>query len=114
MYTGILVSSNLHLCRLAVYFHMSFFWWFGFFLIFQNQRADGPSYFKNLKKTNSFHERTDQGTEILKKTSEMKLKWGVCKKNSTFVTESGQQTFLSHMLKFFPIHQCHIFILHRI
>jgi hypothetical protein len=26
MYTGILVSSNLHLCRLAVYFQMSFFW----------------------------------------------------------------------------------------
>jgi hypothetical protein len=32
----------------------------------------------------------------------------VQEKNSTFVTESGQQTFLSHMLNFFPIHQCHI------
>jgi hypothetical protein len=32
----------------------------------------------------------------------------VQEKNSTVVTESGQQTFLSHILNFSPIHQCHI------
>ncbi len=95
MYTGILVPSNLQLCRLAVYFQMSFFW--GLMGRFYKVWSDGLLGIWNISalaktgwiylflvgncsKTNSFHERTDQGTEILKKTSEMKLKSGVCKK----------------------------------